>query len=104
MPGQGKIEGMSESIDPSTLPDFDMAHHLDTPEAMAAYLTVVMEEGDDASMVDALRTMARASRTPDLLALVAEMNAAQQVGAPLSFETVTRACAALRLRSIVQPI
>ena len=42
------------------LPEFDMAEHLGSDQAIAEYLTVVMEENDPAEFAHALGTIARA--------------------------------------------
>lgn len=39
---------------------FDAAEYLRTPEAIAAYLTVVLEDGSSAEIDDALETVVRA--------------------------------------------
>jgi probable addiction module antidote protein len=39
---------------------FDPAEYLDTPEAIAAYLTEALETGDPAFIADALNVIARA--------------------------------------------
>jgi probable addiction module antidote protein len=44
----------------SALPDFDMASHLSNEEDIAAYLTMVIEEGDAAELAHALMVAARA--------------------------------------------
>lgn len=44
----------------SELPEFDAAEHLDSEEAIAEYLTIVLEENDSAALAQALGTIARA--------------------------------------------
>ena len=44
----------------SELKRFDMAHHLDIEEAIADYLSIVLEEDDPESFIQALGTVARA--------------------------------------------
>ena len=41
-------------------PEFDMAEHLGSDQAIAEYLTVVLEENDPAEFAHALGTIARA--------------------------------------------
>ena len=42
------------------LKTFDMAEHLDSEQAIAEYLTIVLEENDLAALTGALGTVARA--------------------------------------------
>ena len=42
------------------LKTFDMAEHLDSEQAIAEYLTIVLEENDPAALAGALGTVARA--------------------------------------------
>ena len=51
---------MTAKIKISDLPEFDMAEHLPNEQAIAEYLTVVLEEDDPAALADALGTIARA--------------------------------------------
>lgn len=43
------------------LPTFDMAEHLTTEDEVAAYLFLVLEEGDPTELAHALDVIARAS-------------------------------------------
>ena len=88
------------TIDPRTLPDFDPAHYLNSPEDIAAYLTVVAEENDPAALAQALGTVARARG----MASIAEAAGLQReslykalgqgASQPL-FDTIRRVCGAL---------
>lgn len=51
---------MSEKIKVSELPEFDMAEHIKTEADIAAYLNIVLEEGDGAELAHALGVIARA--------------------------------------------
>lgn len=51
---------MTAKINTADLPEFDMAEHLDSDEAMAQYLSIVLEENDPAGLTQALGTIARA--------------------------------------------
>lgn len=51
---------MSEKIKVSELPEFDMAEHIKTEADIAAYLNLVLEEGDAAELAHALGVIARA--------------------------------------------
>ena len=86
---------------------FDPAEYLDTPEAMAAYMTEALETGDPAFVADALGVIARArgmtevardagvSRESLYRALSAEGNP--------EFGTVMRVAQALGLQFSVVP-
>lgn len=51
---------MSKKIKVSELPEFDMAEHMDSDEAIAEYLTLVIEENDPSELARALGIIARA--------------------------------------------
>ncbi len=51
---------MTKKIRIADLPEFDIAEHLDSEQAMAEYLTVVLEENDPAALAGALGSIARA--------------------------------------------
>lgn len=51
---------MTRKIKINDLPEFDMAEHLPDAQAVAEYLTVVLEENNPAALADALGTIARA--------------------------------------------
>ncbi|MDR2874362.1 MAG: putative addiction module antidote protein [Methylobacillus sp.] len=51
---------MTKKIKISELREFDVAEHLDSEEAIAEYLTIVLEENDPAALADALGDVARA--------------------------------------------
>ncbi|MBF4989134.1 addiction module antidote protein [Methylophilus sp. 14] len=57
---------MSEKIKVSELPEFDMAEHIKTEEDIAAYLNIVLEEGDGAELAHALGVIARAKGMADI--------------------------------------
>ena len=51
---------MNAKIRIADLPDFDLAEYLKTDEDIAAYLTLVIEEGDASELAHALGVAARA--------------------------------------------
>ena len=51
---------MKRSIKISELKPFDMAEHLDSEQAIAEYLTIVLEENNPTELAHALGTVARA--------------------------------------------
>lgn len=64
---------MSDEIRVGDLPKWDAADYLDTPEAQAEYLSMVMEDGDAAEIRHALNAIARA-RGMSQIAETCEMN------------------------------
>ncbi len=50
---------MTEKIRVADLPEFDMADYLEDEQAIAEYLTIVLEENDPAALIQALGTVAR---------------------------------------------
>ncbi len=51
---------MTEKIKIAYLPDFDMAEHLPDDQAIAEYLSIVLEDNDPALLAAALSDIARA--------------------------------------------
>lgn len=51
---------MTKKIRQADLPNFDFSKHLDSEEALAEYLTAIMEENDPALLAAALGDIARA--------------------------------------------
>ena len=51
---------MTRKIKASELPEFDMTEHLGDGNAIAEYLTIVLEENDPGALAQALGTVARA--------------------------------------------
>lgn len=99
---------MTKKIKISDLPEFDMAEHLPDEQAIAEYLTVVLEENDPSALADALGTIARARGMSDIAKLSgitreALYKALRQNASP-RFETISKVCAALGVRLVAQPI
>lgn len=98
----------SKKIKVADLPEFDMAEHLDSDQAVAEYLTIVLEENDSAELAHALGTIARArgmtevARTSGLTreALYKALRPASQP----RFDTIARVCAALGVKLVAQPV
>lgn len=89
------------------LPVFDMAKYLDSPEAIAEYLTIVLEENDPDALIDALGTVARArgmSEIAEASGLGREsLYKSLRADAQPRFDTVQRVMAALGLKLTVEP-
>ena len=99
---------MSKKIKITDLPEFDMAEHLPDEQAVAEYLTVVLEENDPAALADALGTIARARGMTDIAkssGITREaLYKALRPNASPRFETISKVCAALGVRLVAQPI
>ncbi len=99
---------MSKKINLSDLKTFDMAEHLKTSEDISNYLTVVIEDGDNALLAAALGDIARARGMTQIaketgLAREALYRALRPNAQP-RFETINRVCHALGVKLVVQPL
>ena len=98
---------MIQRVKVEDLPVFDAAEYLDSPEAIAAYLTEVLSEGDSAALVQALGTVARARGMTDIAAASGvtreALYRALRPEAQPRFDTVARVLTALGLRLSVAP-
>lgn len=93
---------MNEKIRIADLPEFDMAEHLPDEQAIAEYLTIVLEEDDPGALADALGTIARARGMTEIasasgLAREALYKALRPNAQP-RFDTIARVCKALGVR------
>lgn len=99
---------MTKKIDPADLPEFDVTEYLDSEEAMAEYLTAMIEDGDPAMLAAALGDIARArgmSEVAKASGITREaLYKALRPNASPRFETVSKVCAALGVRLVAQPI
>jgi probable addiction module antidote protein len=89
------------------LPAFDVADYLDSQEAIAEYLTAMIESGDTSMVAVALGDVARAKG----MAYVAKASGltreslykALRADAQPRFDTVNRVCQALGVKLVAQP-
>lgn len=99
---------MSKKIKVADLPDFDPAEHLKDEEDIAAYLTLVIEEGDPAELAHALGVVARARGMSEIArasGITREaLYKALRPDAQPRFDTVNRVCAALGVKLVAQPV
>ncbi|TAH45008.1 MAG: putative addiction module antidote protein [Betaproteobacteria bacterium] len=97
---------MTRRIKISELPEFDMAEHLPDEQAIAEYLTIVLEENDPAALASALGTVARARGMTEIAkasGITREaLYKALRPDAKPRFETVSRVCAALGVKLVAQ--
>mgnify|MGYP003407842859 FL=1 len=99
---------MTKKVKVSDLPEFDITEHLDSEQAIAEYITIVLEENDPAALADALGSVARARGMTDIAkasGITREaLYKALRPNAQPRFETVSKVCAALGVRLVAQPI
>jgi probable addiction module antidote protein len=91
----------------SSLSSFDPAQHLDSDEAVAQYLTAILEEDNPGLLAAALGNIARARGMSEIakasgLAREALYKALKPDAQP-SFDTIARVCKALDVRLVAQP-
>jgi probable addiction module antidote protein len=90
------------------LPEFDITEHLDSNQAMAEYLTVVLEENDPAALAHALGTIARARGMNEIAKASgitpAALYRALRPDTQPRFDTIARVCAALGVKLVAQAI
>ena len=86
----------------SELPDFDMAEYLGSEADIAAYLNIVLEEGDSSELAHALGVAAKARGMADVAeasGLTREaLYKALRPGAQPRFDTIARVCTALGVK------
>lgn len=96
-----------KKINIADLPEFDMAEHLDSDQAIAEYLTIVLEENDPAEFAHALGTIARARGMTEMarasgLTREALYKALRPTSQP-RFDTIMKVVQAMGLQISVQP-
>ena len=98
---------MKKKIKVADLPVFDAARYLDSEEAIAAYLTDIIEADDAALLAAALGDIARARGMTEIARSAGitreALYKALRPGSAPRFDTVRRVCAALGVRLVVQP-
>lgn len=90
------------------LPEFDAAPYLDSEEAVAAYLTDILDANDAGLLAAALGDIARARGMTDIAKTAGitreALYKALRPGSEPRFDTVNRVCAALGVRLVAQAI
>ena len=98
---------MVKKIRVADLPEFDIAEHLDSDQAIAEYLTIVMEENDPGELTHALGVIARArgmSEVARAAGLTREaLYKALRPNSQPRFDTIARVCTALGVKLVAQP-
>ena len=97
---------MSKKINAKALPVFDVTDYLDSQEAIAEYLTYMIESGDASMVAVALGDIARAKGMAEVAkasGLTREaLYKALRVEAQPRFDTVSRVCLALGVKLVAQ--
>jgi probable addiction module antidote protein len=99
---------MKRMIDANDLPDFEVSDYLGDADAIAEYLTIVLEDGDPSLLIAALGDIARAKGMSEVsresgLAREA-LYKALRAGAQPRFDTVMRVLKTLGVRLVAQPL
>ena len=99
---------MIKRIKVSDLPAFDAAPYLDSEEAIAAYLTDILEANDAGLLAAALGDIARARGMAEIaksagITREALYKALRPHSEP-RFNTITKVCAAMGVRLVAQPL
>ena len=99
---------MSKKIKIADLPEFDITEHLDSDEAIAEYLTVVLEDNDPALFAAALGDIARARGMTEIakasgLTREALYKALRSTASP-RFDTIAKVCKALGVKLTAQTL
>jgi probable addiction module antidote protein len=97
---------MSKKIRIADLAEFDLAEQLKSDDDVAAYLTMVIADGDSAELAHALGLVAR-SRGMTEIARASGMSRealyrALRPDAQPRFDTISRVCTALGVKLVVQ--
>ena len=99
---------MEKKIKISELPDFDMAQYLKSEEDIAAYLSMVIADGDTSGLAYALGVAAKArgmSEVAKKAGITREaLYRALRPNASPRFDTINKVCQALGVRLEVKPV
>lgn len=97
---------MTPTINVADLPEFDMAKYLPDDEAVAEYLTIVLEDNDPALLAAALGDIARARGMTDIAKASGigreALYKALRPNAHPRFDTIARVCKALGVKLVAQ--
>jgi len=99
---------MKQKTKVQDLPEFDATEYLDSEQAMAEYLTAMLEANDPALLAAALGDIARARGMSEIAkasGLTREaLYKALRPNAQPRFDTISRVCAALGVRLVAQAV
>jgi probable addiction module antidote protein len=85
------------------LPDFDMAEQLKSEEDIAAYITMVIEDGDAAELGVAAKARGMSEVAKSTGITREALYKALKPNAKPRFDTINKVCAALGVRLVAQP-
>ena len=98
---------MTKKVRIADLPEFDLARQLRSEEDIAAYVTLVIADGDASELAHALGIAARARGMNDIAqaaGLTREaLYKALRPDAHPRFDTINRVCGALGIQLVAQP-
>lgn len=99
---------MTKKIDINNLPEFDIAKYLQNDEAIAQYLTIVLEENNPSLLIAALGDIARARGMTEIARAAGigrdTLYNALRPNAHPQFETISQVCTALGIKLVAQTI
>jgi probable addiction module antidote protein len=99
---------MTKRIKVADLPEFDAAPYLESDEAIAAYLTDILDANDPALLAAALGDIARSRGMSEIAkasGLTREaLYKALRPDAQPRFDTISRVCTALGVRLVAQAV
>jgi probable addiction module antidote protein len=99
---------MSKRVRVGDLPEFDGALYLDSEASIAAYLTDILEANDAALLASALGDIARARGMTEIAKSAGitreALYKALRPGSAPRFDTVSRVCAALGVKLVVEVV
>ena len=99
---------MNKKIRIADLPEFDFSEHLESEQAMAEYLTVVLEDNDPSLLAAALGDIARARGMSEIArasGITREaLYKALRPDAQPRFDTISRVCTALGVKLVAQAV
>ncbi|MDO9105217.1 MAG: putative addiction module antidote protein [Methylovulum sp.] len=99
---------MTKKIKIADLPEFDMAEHLDSDQAIAEYLTIILEDNDPALLAAALGDIARARGMTEIArasGLTREaLYKALRPNASPRFDTIVKVCRALGVKLTAETV
>ena len=99
---------MANRIKVNDLPEFDPAQYLDNEDAVAAYLSDILDANDPTLLATALGTIARARGMTEIAraaGLTREaLYKALRPDAQPRFDTISRVCTALGVRLVAEPL
>lgn len=97
---------MTAKIRIADLPEFDITEHLDSEQAIAEYLTIVLEEDDPAALAQALGSIAKARGMTEISRAAGmsreALYKALRPNAKPRFDTIAKVCKALGVRLNVE--